>query len=45
MTMRKRRWLTTMIETAEDNVVILPWTREKGRARRKAGARARAMAA
>ena len=43
--MKKRRWLTAVIEAAEDDIVVLPWTRLKGRKRRKAGARARATAA
>jgi hypothetical protein len=43
--MKKRRWLIAMIEAAEDETVILPWSRRKGRAKRKAAARARAMAA
>ena len=43
--MKKHRWLTTMIEAAEDEIVVLPWSRRKGRAKRKAAARARAVAA
>lgn len=43
--MQKHRWLIAMIEAAEDETVILPWTRAPGRKRRKAAARARALAA
>ncbi|MEZ5769743.1 MAG: hypothetical protein R3D80_20410 [Paracoccaceae bacterium] len=43
--MQKRRWLVAMIETAEIETVILPWSRARDRKRRKAAARARAIAA
>ena len=43
--MQKRRWLVAMIETAEIETVILPWSRARDRKRRKDAARARAIAA
>jgi len=43
--MHKHRWLIAMIEAAEDDTLALPWSRAPGRKRRKAAARARAMAA
>ena len=43
--MQKHRWLIAMIEAAEDETVILPWSRARGRKRRKAAARARTRAA
>ncbi len=43
--MQKHRWLIAMIEAADDDTLTLPWSRRKGRAKRKAAARARAMAA
>ncbi len=43
--MQKHRWLIAMIEAADDDTLILPWSRARDRRRRKAAARARAMAA
>ena len=43
--MQKRRWMIAMIRTAEIETVALPWSRARDRKRRKAAARARAMAA
>jgi len=43
--MQKRRWLKAVIEAAENETLTLPWGRRAGRAKRKANARARAMAA
>ena len=43
--MQKHRWLIAAIEAAEDETLILPWSRAAGRKRRKAAARRRAMAA
>ncbi len=43
--MEKHRWLIAMIETAQIEEVVLPWSRARGRKDRKAAARARAMAA
>ena len=43
--MQKRRWLIAMIKTEEVETIVLPWSRARDRKRRKAAARARAMAA
>ncbi len=43
--MQKHRWLIGMIKTADVETIVLPWSRARDRKRRKAAARARAMAA
>ncbi len=43
--MQKHRWLIMALAAAEDDTLTLPWSRRAGRAKRKAAARARAMAA
>jgi len=41
----KKRWIKSVIETAEKETFELPWARGARRARWKAAARARAQAA
>ncbi|WP_281840953.1 hypothetical protein [Sinisalibacter aestuarii] len=41
----KKRWMKSVIDAANTETAELPWTRGARRAKRKAAARARALAA
>ena len=42
--MKMNRWLAAVLDAAEDDTLVLPWSRKPGRKARKAAARARAEA-